>query len=66
MWIKACGKEDVLSSDAINTAKFYDTHRVCGLHFEDDMYNNPVEKSRLLPTAVPTPFRELLLGERDF
>ncbi|KAG5897421.1 hypothetical protein JTB14_032113 [Gonioctena quinquepunctata] len=57
IWIGACGREELLETKLIGD--FYKNYRVCSKHFENEMYNNPFEKSRLLPNAEPTKFKEI-------
>lgn len=56
-WVQACGREELLN--VIPICNFYEKFRVCSMHFENCMYNNPFEKSRLLPNAVPIKYEAL-------
>jgi hypothetical protein len=40
-----------------NPTYLYDNCRLCSDHFEDSQFVDPLLKSRLLSTAVPTKFR---------
>jgi len=55
-WLKNCKLYDLCgqSEDYI-----YKNYRVCSKHFVASSYCNP-EKTRLLPTATPTEFGELI------
>ncbi|KAJ8932201.1 hypothetical protein NQ318_002835, partial [Aromia moschata] len=42
----------------IDSTKAYQNNRVCSIHFAPMMFNNLIERTRLLPTAVPEPFHD--------
>ncbi|KAL5243956.1 hypothetical protein ACI65C_011366 [Semiaphis heraclei] len=53
-WLINCGRQDLLNKSIDVLAKYY---RVCLNHFSDNMFSS-ADKSRLLPKAVPTEFKE--------
>lgn len=52
IWVKNCGIEDIVGPNCIVKSYF----KVCGNHFEEDMFNNTLKKNRLVANAIPTIF----------
>ncbi|KAE9529736.1 hypothetical protein AGLY_011832 [Aphis glycines] len=55
-WIENCHTVNLLKKDP---AILYKNYRVCGVHFEDNMFLNPSSRNRLTMNAVPTIFTDI-------
>lgn len=53
IWMKNCGTEHL----AYYLSMPKNSYRVCGAHFEDNMFLNSRTKKRLVFNAIPTLFR---------
>lgn len=55
-----CGRQDLLDK----LESLYESHRLCGAHFETAMFLNDL-KNRLQPHAIPRLFQEQEGSSRD-
>ena len=58
-WLELCGRQDLLLKPNFTGIKAYNSYMVCSDHFDNMEYNNPIERTSLLPTAEPRPFRDI-------
>ncbi|KAL5246295.1 hypothetical protein ACI65C_013703 [Semiaphis heraclei] len=61
-WMEKCQTENLLKK---KTTILYKNYRVCGVHFEDNMFLNPSTRNRLTMNAVPTIFSAEILLKRE-
>ena len=50
-WVQFAGREDLHGKSALD---LFSSYRLCGKHFEVNLFYNGVSRDRLLPYAVPT------------
>lgn len=55
-WIEACDQTELLKQTDIS--EFYNKYRICSEHFEESMFMNPANKTRLLFSAVPRAYKK--------
>lgn len=59
IWIEKCNPQNL---PTIDTNTLYKNHKLCSLHFEDNMYIN-FEKTRLTQQAIPTLFKSKFIHQ---
>ncbi|KAJ8965193.1 hypothetical protein NQ317_008731 [Molorchus minor] len=57
LWIDMCDRPDLLNKDI----RSLHNYRVCSEHFGNEMFMNPNQKTRLLPSAVPQKYGAFLM-----